>query len=497
MPEMISKTDFNKAKHCLKRLYLSRYRRDLSEPQQLDGRLEDGTQIGALGRRYYAEGILITWGSVDLLPELATEFAIKSGIDCLYEATFRVKERGLLVKCDILRRLSGSSTQWHLIEVKSGTSVKSEYIIDAAFQAEAVAAAGIDVKKISILHVNNSYIHEDDQIDVHRFFTEVDVTAHVQKAIERVRTAIIEVQSAIAEESEPNVRTNKHCFDPPCEFRSYCHANQPEHDLIYLPRISPQQVAEYREAGYETIDAIPRDKLKPQWNVIWNVVKSHNPHFGKDLRKAIQPFAYPLHFIDFESVGTGMPLFKGVKPYEAIVFQWSNHIIDQPGAEPRHEEFLSRDASDPRPEFAATLWNSIRNAGTIFVYSSFEATQLKALATNEVPYGTELCFKLDRCGIDLYKVIKDHVYHQDFRGSYSIKKVLPALVPGLSYADLPIHDGGTASLKYLEMLGLKQSDESPNEISKNLLDYCYLDTLAMVEIWRILQLHTSHADGLR
>jgi len=73
--------------------------------------------------------------------------------------------------------------------------------------------------------------------------------------------------------------------------------------------------------------------------------------------------------------------------------------------------------------------------------------------------------------------------HPEFRGSCSIKKVLPVLVPELSYKDLEIQEGGTASLKWFNVARGGVTGEEKDQILKDLLKYCELDTLAMVRIW--------------
>jgi hypothetical protein len=85
---------------------------------------------------------------------------------------------------------------------------------------------------------------------------------------------------------------------------------------------------------------------------------------------------------------------------------------------------------------------------------------------------------------DLLPVVRDHVYHQDFLGSFSLKAVLPALVPGLSHESIEVSEGQTASalLHRLLFLGEPQEAAEREALRRNLLDYCALDTLALVRL---------------
>jgi hypothetical protein len=234
---------------------------------------------------------------------------------------------------------------------------------------------------------------------------------------------------------------------------------------------------------------LPETQVKPPWRTIWSVVRSGEPWFGPELRGALsRDPMYPIHFIDFETVGGGLPLYAGIRPYQQVPFQWSNHIVDGRGLEPRHEEFLHLDRSDPRAAFAESLWRSVRSAATVVVYyAPFETSRVKELAADGIPFGAELADKLDGTVLDLWKVVKANVYHPAFNGSFSIKDVLPALIPEVSYAGLPIHDGDTASLRFMDMVGFRGlPEDEPDAIARQLLEYCGLDTLAMVKILEFL-----------
>ncbi len=482
----ISKSDFNAGLQCQKRLFLTRHHPELAATQlpTANRRMQDGIEVGKTGRGYYPGGKLIESGGGS--PEATTADEIKRGATCLYEAAFQHKESGLVARCDVLRQIPEQPDTWHMVEVKSGMKPKPEYVTDVAFQVFCVRACGVNVVKTSILHINNQYSHSGAGYDPLLLFTEVDVTLQVEAIMVSIQSSIAEFQSMLGGTEPPNIETNRHCAEPPCEFNDHCHKEQPRHDVIHLPLIRSEQVTQFRRAGYGTIDSLPEVDVKPHWKRIWSVVKSGQAFFDPGMKAQLSSLVYPLHFIDFESVASALPVYAATRPYQQVTFQWSNHIVDAPNYSPRHEEYLCRHGDDPRPEFAESLWNSVHQAGTLVVYSSFEAARLRDIANDGIPCGQELSTKLESCVFDLLKCVKDHVYHVDFNGSFSVKKVLPALVPELSYASLPIHDGDTASLRFLEMQGFRPADQAPSQIAEQLLDYCQLDTLAMVKIFDVL-----------
>jgi hypothetical protein len=88
--------------------------------------------------------------------------------------------------------------------------------------------------------------------------------------------------------------------------------------------------------------------------------------------------------------------------------------------------------------------------------------------------------------VDLWDVFKNAWYYVPQMGkSASIKDVLPALVPNLSYKTLEINNGDLANKTYMSMID-GSFKGNVNETRNDLLDYCKLDTLAMVEIWKVL-----------
>jgi len=171
-----------------------------------------------------------------------------------------------------------------------------------------------------------------------------------------------------------------------------------------------------------------------------------------------------------------------MRPYDQIPFQWSVHVQRQPGAAPDHFEFLATDKTDPRPAFISTLCDALGDRGSIVVYhQQFESQRLSDLAS-WLPELSGRISKIQHRLWDLLPIVRDHVYHPAFGGSYSLKSVLPALVPEMTYRGMEVADGQAAGLAWVSLL-LSDCDETQRQRTrKALLDYCAQDTLAMVRL---------------
>ena len=194
---------------------------------------------------------------------------------------------------------------------------------------------------------------------------------------------------------------------------------------------------------------------------------------------------YPLYFLDFETVNRAIPRFPGMRPYDQLPFQWSVHVMRKPGAELEHYEFLAADRADPRREFITSLCSALGKSGSIVVYSAFESQRLSELAA-WLPEFAGRIKQIQRRLWDLLPVVRNHVYHPKFAGSFSIKNVLPALVPGMTYEGMEVADGTDAGLAWESLVrgGLDQSER--DRIKRALLDYCGQDTLALVRLLKCL-----------
>lgn len=182
-----------------------------------------------------------------------------------------------------------------------------------------------------------------------------------------------------------------------------------------------------------------------------------------------------------------VPYFDGQRPYQQVPFQYSLHIIREPGGEVEHTEYLHRDNSNPAPQVAEHLVSDLGETGSIITWNMmFETGVNKELARMHPEYAEQILAINERV-VDLMMPFKSKWYDDPrFEGSASIKKVLPVLVPELSYKALGIQEGNTAQRLWMEAVldGTRESEKQ--QILADLLEYCKLDTLAMVRIWQEL-----------
>jgi hypothetical protein len=197
-----------------------------------------------------------------------------------------------------------------------------------------------------------------------------------------------------------------------------------------------------------------------------------------DLRGALRALLPPLAFLDFETLNPAVPAWPGHGPYEQVPVQLSCHR-----SEGVHHEWLAEAGTDPREPFAQALLAACDGAATIVAYGEFERNCVRDLA-RAVPALADRLRAIANRIVDLCAIVRNHVYHPDFRGSFSIKRVLPALVPELGYGDLAIRDGWTAAsvLETLLLDGATLDERTRSTLRERLLRYCERDTLAMVRL---------------
>jgi hypothetical protein len=248
-----------------------------------------------------------------------------------------------------------------------------------------------------------------------------------------------------------------------------------------------------KQMGIKDIRFIPDDfaGLNPLQKRVWDCVVNNRKYVDRQLQIILKQLSYPIHFIDFETFSPPLPLYSGTKPYQVLPFQWSDHILEEDGAI-RHEGFLYDGTDDPRGAFATSLLNVLGSKGSIVVYSGFEESRIKELAEVLPERAEQLLSLLEGRIVDLLQLIREYCYHPEFHGSFSIKNVLPALVPGKNYEDLDINDGAMASIAYAEMIRAETASERRNFLRRSLLEYCHRDTEAELQLFKtLLQIDNS------
>ena len=293
----------------------------------------------------------------------------------------------------------------------------------------------------------------------------------------------------------PDVPTGLHCINPVvCEFFNHCNTPKPHDHIGYLPRLGASAMEKLEEMGVHSVQGIPANfELSEIQRRACTAIQTGQPWFSPDLVREFESLKFPLCFMDFETVNPAIPRFSGMRPYDHLPFQWSVHVQRQPGAAPEHFEFLAMDSGDPRAAFIASLCDALgeEDSGSIVVYNQqFESQRLSELA-GWLPAYTDRIRSIQGRLWDLLPVVRNHVYHPAFGGSFSLKAVLPALVPDMTYAGMEVPDGHAAGLAWESMIAGAIAETERQTKRKAVLDYCGQDTLGLVRLLEALQARSN------
>ncbi len=409
---------------CPKRLWLEVNPPEEEMPQD-EGReffLNQGHMVGQVARELYPEGILleIDEGLSRALAE--TEKLLKEGIKVpLFEATF--KYENTLVRADLLFPEEDS---FRLVEVKAATEVREYHIYDCAVQAWVIENAGYPLRRIELAHVNRDFVYPGGK-NYQGLLKFVDITEEVRKLLPEVPSWIEKCRKAL--EKEPEVTPGSQCKDPyECPFTYLCWEVDAEYPVTCLPYIKREKARELLEKGIKDIRDIPEDfPLSNIQRLVWKLTRSGELHIASELREILKNLKYPRYYLDFETIYFVVPIWVGTRPYQQIPFQWSCHIEKRPG-EVLHKEFLEVSGDDPRKAFLESLLETLGDEGPIIVYGDFEEKILKSLAESFPEFRDRIEKIISRL-MDLCKILKKHFYHPAMKGSWSLKKVLPAVAP--------------------------------------------------------------------
>jgi hypothetical protein len=439
-----------------------------------------GTRVGEVARSYVPGGVLIDL-PYDAYAErvAATRRALDGGAPALYEASFQAD--GVFVAVDILER---GNPDFRLIEVKSSTGVKEHHLADVAIQTHVLRQSGLALGCQDLMHLNRECAYPD----LSNLFIRADVT-------EAVAPFVAEVPGVIARQLEmlqgplPDVPTGPHCTAPyECPFMARCWPARPPHHVGTLYAMK-RRAMELDEQGYRTINDLPEDiPLGRIADRQRRAVQGGRIIVEPSLAQALAPFVPPIAFLDFETISLPIPVWNGCHPYDAVPVQFSCHVED---ADERvvHHEWLADGPGDPRPALAERLIQACEPARVVVAYNAgFERGCIEQMAEALPALAGPLRNVAARL-VDFLPIVRNHVYHRDFGGSFSLKSVLPTLVPELRYDDLAINEGSMASLELERLLfhGGELAEEAEAQLRTDLLRYCHQDTWGLVKLLRRLR----------
>ncbi len=477
----LSKSLYNKGLQCHKALWLHKNRPELKDKVSAaqQAAFAGGTDVGILAQELFPGGVLVPYDGLSHDEQLAmTAAALSRGETTIYEATFSFDN--VFVKVDILHQGAGG---WEIHEVKSSTECKEVYLNDIAVQYYVLAGAGLPISQSCIVHINKKYVRHG-AIEVDKLFTIQDVTEKTHARQASLSAKLAAMREALGEDLLA-IDVGPHCEKPyKCDFKGHCWSHIPKDSVFSLRgkgRSDPFKL--YRD-GIVQLKDVPLNKLgRRQLQQVEGFLHQKSVIDTDAVRKFLDSLWYPLYFLDFETTYlTPVPLFDGTKPYQKVPFQYSLHILDHEGAELQHHAFLAESKADPQAALIVSLLAAIPDNACVLAYNKgFEVDRLKELAERFPEHGERIAGIIGNVR-DLMKPFeRRHIYFPAMKGSYSIKAVLPALLPEMSYTGLDVNNGAMAAESYLRMLHLDDV-AAVEKIRRDLLAYCCLDTLAMVRI---------------
>lgn len=481
----LSKSKYCQAVQCEKILWLNKYK---PLPKDDNGILKKGKEVGELAKGLFGDYEDVPYDENQSVRVKKTEELLKNRPNIITEASFLYKNSFCSV--DILKN---DADGVEIYEVKSSTEIKDIYIDDVAYQYFVLSNLNLKVKKACIVYINKEYLR-GKQLDMKELFNIEDLTEEVIQKQSEIKSNVDFINTYMethSEENEPVKEIEQHCFKPyKCDFWDYCtqHLEKPNvFDIRGMQNRS--KFKKYRE-GKITFKDLENEKINQKYlEQIDFTLNNRPPKIVKDeIKNVLDSLKYPLYFIDYEACQYAIPEFEKTKPYQQIPFQYSLHIKRSEDTPFEHKEFLGEiDDENLIRTFAESMINDLSENGSVIVYNrTFEEKLVNNKIAEMYPDLKEEIERINANIVDLMVPFKNRDYYtKEMDGSYSIKYVLPALYPDdkeLNYSELSlIHKGDEASEAFLSLKD--KTPEEQKEIRKALLEYCKLDTYAMVKIW--------------
>ena len=452
--------------------------------------MDTGNDVDARARDLFPGGVLIRRGDAE-----GTAGLVAERYPVLYQPVFETDR--YTTACDILV-WNDARGAYDLYEVKASTSGEDRrtkddlYAHDLAFQALVLRECGVPLGRLNLVRLDGSYV-SDGTLDLARLFTREDFTDRVTPLFEAVAAEMDAAHDVIGLDTLPQ---------PPCACvykgrSSHCtsfafiNPDVPDYSVHDLTRIgaSPRRLRSLVDVGILAITDIPDDfeLTQNQANQVRAARQGRAFLEVGPLAGFLARLRHPISFLDYETYPCALPRFAGFRPYDHVPFQFSQHVVSHPGGEAVHRDFLFTGRACPDDYFVGALKAALPQEGSVVVWNRPFEQGINAKLAERLPEERAFLDSVNERIIDLMDVFTGQmVVHPQFRGRTSIKWVLPALVPQLSYQGLAIQEGATASETWNRIVTGDLEGDEAEEARKDLLAYCKRDSLAMVEIWRAL-----------
>ena len=488
----LSKSLYTRGIQCQKSLWLTKYSAEVLSPPDATAlaRFETGNIVGDLACALFPNGREIPYMEKNFagMAEL-TRGWMDEDLEYIYEATFI--HEGIVVMVDVLRVTPDGV---EIYEVKSSSEVKDIYLHDVSIQRYVIESLGHTVTNCYVVHINTSYVR-GDELDLGALFTVADVTEAVDTLMVGVPTKLTEFETYLSDrDNEPAIEIGKHCKTPyECDAMHYCWKVQrsiPDYSVFNIFNLGSKNQLELYNQGIVRIEEIPDSykmtAIQQQKVDNWKAKRSY---IDRDaITEFLSTLTYPIYHLDFETFQQAVPQWSGISPYQQIPFQYSLHI-EHANGELEHREFLAPAGADPRYALAQQLIHDIPDNVTVLSYNmSFEKGVIEKLALSFPDLSEHLKNIIPNIRDLMVPFQKGYYVTPSMNGSYSIKYVLPALVPEMAqaYKQLDsVQNGGEAMNAYAKLSTMEDSERE--RIRRALLAYCKLDTLAMVRVHQKLR----------
>lgn len=488
---MISWRDIKVGLRCPKALWLRHHMPDEAAKQNpLERKLSSAgrRRLENLARGLFPDGVDAYAGS-DEASVQRTNDLLENGIETLFSAQFADSESR--AKVDVVRRLPDGTLE--LLLIKGAKTLKPEYTDEAGYQCMVVARCGHNVSTVTVVHLGSDEPWNGEPLNPESFFRRTDITAKALKRADELRDRVIALSTlktiTVYPESAgtwPHLDPNYHKECPNCDYLGHCQTRWPE-DLLETSFLSARAAKSLSELGITRLSEIrDRTALDGRDASLYESYLLGEPLRCEQLDQALATIEYPAFMVDFEAVKPAIPIIPGMKSYQTFPFQWSCHRLDRPPvpgspatSEDGHFEFLWKESSDPRPAFVTTLLDLLGSTGSFVHWHIYEITQLKSLAAEGIPHAQELLDRVQSSNVDLGRLLAKH-YFDARMTSTSIKNVLKAISDDVRYSDLAIGNGSLAMNLYERIYRGEVSSEERDRDIAYLLEYCKLDTWAMV-----------------
>lgn len=499
--KQLSKSKYAKYCQCPKCLWMSVYKpeEEVIDPQS-EARFENGTEVGDLAMGLLGNYIDVTTnkpdGKLDLKAMLdKTQQQMAEGTENICEASFSYD--GNYCAVDILHRTDGG---WAIYEVKStsfqefnGDPAKlDKYLPDVAYQKWVLTKCGVNVTGVFLVCLNSDYVRHGE-LDIQKLFVIKEMDEMIANEYDKVEARQAEAKKLLQQTEEPEMDIWEGCKKPyECAFYDYCSRHLPSPSVFDMYNMKFSKQLEYYRKGMITYDDIKNEKLTPIRRIQVDSALASQPHIEPEkIKEFLDGLTYPLYFLDFETMQLAIPEYDGTKVYQQITFQYSLHIIEYEGGPLLHKEYLGVSGTDPRRALAEQLCKDIPIGVCTLAYNkSFECTRISELA-GWYPDLAEHLLDIKENIKDLLDPFKAGMYYlPSMGGSFSIKRVLPSLFPddpALDYHNLEggVQNGSDAMNIFPKIQYMPQKEQEAAR--KALLQYCCLDTFAMVKIWEKLK----------